>query len=153
MTPAELARFERQIFYEPNTGCWLWGGALMSGYGTMSIRRGGRKMTPRTHVLAWEHFRGSHDGLWVLHRCDVPACCNPDHLFLGTALDNVSDMLLKGRHRVQYGEQHYIAKLTEDAVREIRQSSETRNVLAARFGVSRPTINDAIWRKTWKHVQ
>ena len=50
------------------------------------------------HRLMWEQKNGPvPDGLFVLHRCDVRACCNPDHLFLGTPLDNMQDMHAKGR--------------------------------------------------------
>jgi len=51
-------------------------------------------------VVAWEDVNGPiSDGLWVLHRCDNPPCCRPDHLFLGTPADNTADMIAKGRGR------------------------------------------------------
>lgn len=77
-------------------GCWEWTGSLNSGgYGTV----GRQGLTGRTlHRLAWEMAYGPiPDGAQVLHRCDNRKCCRPDHLFLGTAADNIYDMIEKGR--------------------------------------------------------
>jgi hypothetical protein len=77
--------------------CWLWTGALFrsGGYGAFRIRT----TTIRAHRLAWELMREKIPrGMCVLHRCDVPACVNPDHLFLGTRADNMKDMYNKGRN-------------------------------------------------------
>jgi hypothetical protein len=78
-------------------GCWLWQGdrSTRDGYGRMSAN--GRLQL--VHRLSYTTFVGSVPaGLSVLHRCDVPACCNPEHLFAGTHADNMRDMLAKGRH-------------------------------------------------------
>lgn len=84
---------------EPNSGCWLWVGTTVTGYGQLTF---GRKRW-LAHRLAWEAFRGAVPGdLCVLHRCDVPACVNPDHLWTGTRLDNNRDMTAKGRHYQQH---------------------------------------------------
>jgi hypothetical protein len=87
----------------------------------------------------------------VLHRCDNPPCVNPAHLFLGTMRDNTRDMMAKGRDPF-IGERHNQAKLTDDAVREIRNSPETGRALANRFSVSQATICLVRQRKHWKHV-
>jgi hypothetical protein len=77
------------------SGCWVWrGGKNKNGQGV--VRHGGRNQV--TSRVAWELAYGSiPTGLWVLHRCDNPSCINPKHLFLGTAQDNVDDMIAKGR--------------------------------------------------------
>lgn len=104
----------------------------------------------------------------VLHKCDVPRCVNPDHLFQGTAQDNSDDMRRKGRGRSNplRGEMQPAAKLTEQQVREARQLKETRfqetlwgrarlasyKEIGEKFGVSPRTIQNAVAGKTWKHL-
>ena len=79
-------------------GCLEWiKSTSTSGYGTIGVSG----KTTYTHRLAWEVANGRlvPDGMRVLHHCDNPPCCEPTHLFLGTAADNTADMLAKGRQR------------------------------------------------------
>lgn len=80
--------------------CWLWQGSVRNnGYGQLQ-RRAICKIPLKAHRVAWELTNGSiPDGVYVLHRCDNRRCCNPSHLFLGTGLDNINDMVSKGRSR------------------------------------------------------
>jgi HNH endonuclease len=89
--------WQDRLIPEPNSGCWLWDGAVTNdGYGQVRINN----RNFRVHRLAWEQANGLiPEGLSVLHKCDVPSCCNPDHLFLGTQLDNVTDMRTKRRFK------------------------------------------------------
>jgi hypothetical protein len=94
------------------------------------------------------------DGMLVLHRCDNPPCCRPDHLFLGTNADNSADKVQKKRHPFGVAASHH--KLTEDAVRAIRSAAAAgvpRRILSARFNVARPTVHLIIHRRAWKHVE
>jgi hypothetical protein len=81
--------------YDHPKGCWEWQAAKSSfGHGRAKI--GGKLYSP--HRLAYEkHFGPIPTGKMVLHKCDNPSCVNPDHLFIGTARDNVRDMMSKGR--------------------------------------------------------
>jgi len=97
-TPLE-DRFWQHVFPEPNSGCWLWVGYTNKGYGFISTGGygGGLKAA---HRLSWELHKGPiADGYLVCHRCDVRCCVNPEHLFIGTQLDNIRDMYSKGRAR------------------------------------------------------
>lgn len=95
-----LDRLMRHIEPEPNTGCWLWtGAAVRTGYGVIALGRSAEGIDV-AHRVAWRLFRGDiPPGIDVLHKCDVPACCNPDHLFLGDDQANREDMARKGRGR------------------------------------------------------
>lgn len=77
--------------------CWLWIGCLNSSkYG--QIRVNGR--TRGAHQISYELFVGEiKDKLWVLHKCDVPNCVNPNHLFLGDVVANTQDMISKNRDK------------------------------------------------------
>ena len=80
------------------TGCWQWLGATHAGYGVFGFNR----QMMRAHRVSYELYVGPiPPGLSVLHRCDNPPCTNPDHLFVGTQLDNMRDMCAKGRARWQ----------------------------------------------------
>ena len=78
-------------------GCWNWT-AYKNNEGYGRLRAGGEKVL--AHRLSYSIFKGEiAEGLFVCHTCDNPACINPEHLFLGTHQDNVSDCVAKGRHK------------------------------------------------------
>ena len=95
---SDLDRFMAKVSPEPNSGCWLWvGAARQTGYGNFFL--GSKSIS--AHRAAWLLHRGGiPDGMCVCHHCDVPSCVNPEHLFLGTHLDNMRDMDAKGRRVV-----------------------------------------------------
>jgi hypothetical protein len=87
-------------------GCWMWtAGTDRDGYGKFAIGHGKQDQThTRAHRFAYELLVGPiPDGMVVMHSCDTPACVNPDHLSVGTPLDNNDDKVAKGRHAKLWG--------------------------------------------------
>lgn len=149
------------------TPCWLWTRALSHGYGVL---RWGDRNRP-AHWVAYTLSVGVvADGLDVMHECDNPACCRPDHLRVGTRAQNMRDASARGRLRVgddhharkhperlarvgPRGEANRHAKLTENSVTEIRSSrsaGESAASLARRYNVSVSSIYNVVRGTTWK---
>jgi hypothetical protein len=131
-----MERFEKHFTPEPNSGCFIWTGAVDGhGYGHMRNNKG---TTGRAHRVSWELYCGPIPaGNCVLHRCDMPCCVNPEHLFLGTQKDNVADCVRKNRRDIHPpGPGHPGNKLSLDEVIAIKQSKHGPTHLARQFGVS-----------------
>lgn len=149
-------RFWAKVEKRGANECWLWvGGLNKAGYGIVSA--GGRTANGAARLLAhrvsYEIANGPiPSGLCICHRCDIPACVNPDHLFLGTLADNTADMDAKGRRGAVKGATHPRAKLTAEQVIAIRAASGTQREIGRAFNVSQ----NAVWAiqtgKVWKSV-
>ena len=135
-------------------GCWLWTAARFgTGYGAIRIDG----VTVKAHRFSYElHFGPIPPGMFVCHRCDVPLCVSPEHLFLGNDLVNMRDMIAKGRSVHHNGERATKAKLTEDQVREIRRAylagDGSMGTIGARFGVGKGAVMGILSGRNWRHV-
>lgn len=152
-------RIWSHIRLAPHESCWEWKRYRNAkGYGRTSIHGRGLVLA---HRAAYESAHGTiPDGFLICHHCDNPACCRPDHLFLGTVQDNSTDMVSKGRgpkgQSLNRGEHNGMSKFTPDQIIEIRRlhsQGHSTYKIAKQFGV----WNMAIWRiahrKRWAHLE
>jgi hypothetical protein len=148
-----IARFWAKVDKRGPEDCWLWTAHRCEwGYGTFNT--GPRMM--KAHRVAFELANGPiPTGLCVCHRCDVPACVNPAHLFLGTNSDNVADKVAKGRQARTIGESHPMVKLTEAIVFDLRADRAggmTYRKLAAKYAISLRQAHRIARGKSWAHL-
>lgn len=137
-------------------GCWEWiGSKRPNGYGRFQAgARGSSQLS--AHRFSYELHKGRiPDGLLVMHTCDNRSCVNPDHLKLGTPLDNMQDMHAKGRAKPgrPCGNRNANAKLTPEAVRYIRSSGKMVSELARELGMGKTAVRNVVRGRTWAHVK
>lgn len=153
-----LERIEAHIIYKKD--CWLTDLASQhnSGYPKISVNGKGKYMSR----VMYEIYKGEiPEGMLVCHKCDNPGCVNPQHLFLGTCKDNLTDMANKGRSTkgkncANKGSKNGFAILNEIKVMEIKrllaETNLTRREIAAMFGVHISTITSIKIGQSWKHI-
>lgn len=126
------------------SGCWEWQYSKDArGYGKIYING----YYWRAHRYSYQYHKGDVEGYDVLHKCDNPCCCNPDHLFLGNPSDNALDMIKKGRGGK--------VKLTIDNVFKIRELAGLgmpRKKISEELGIKRRTIDNVINGSRWAHL-
>jgi hypothetical protein len=150
--------FYVRVLKHPGDGCWEWLGPKNNkGYGFTYIRELSRRMT--AHRASYTLRYGQiPEGLWVLHRCDNPACVKPSHLFLGSPKDNVQDMIAKGRDNRKNGlkgESHVCSKHSDATIIAIRTdyiAGVSIDRLCEVYSVSRNSIHDYTGGRSWKHL-
>ncbi len=148
-TPASIRLFRHVV---KTDSCWLWIGAKDSkGYGRMTVDR----KSAGCHRVSYEIHNGEIPrGLSVCHRCDVPACIRPDHLFVGTMAENMADMTEKGRST--RGSKNPSAILNEAAVASLRadvRPGMSGYEASRKYGIQRGTVYQIMNGETWKHVK
>jgi hypothetical protein len=131
--------------HSPDLGpCWMWLGRITrDGYGCFHGRG--------AHRYTFSAYYGFiPPGLCVLHRCDVPACVRPSHLFLGTHVENSADARRKGRLNIAG-----VAKLREEdalLIREAAAAGFRLPDLAEVFGVNAKTVRSVVKFHSWKDI-
>lgn len=157
--PQNVGSDPREYLYSrfciADDGCWNWTGSLNAyGYGQFQCRAyfGGKKSATSAARASWVIHNGPvSDEVMVCHRCDNRLCVNPDHLFLGTAQDNSSDMVAKSRQ--QRGEKCWKAKLSHEkafAIRWLRASGWKISKIADEYGVTPSAIDGVLAQRTWR---
>ena len=137
----ERSRFLSK-FEKVSSGCHEWRSTLhRDGYGKFYFR--GHQV--QAHRVAYILFKGNlpEDG-WVLHTCDNRKCVNPDHLFLGDAPANVSDMDAKRRR----GTKSQLTEMDVQRIRWLLGAGVSQATIAAAFGVHQTAISRVKLGKT-----
>ena len=132
--------------------CWWWTGCRNDkGYGRVKYH--GRMWTAHRLIYSLD-IRPIPPGLLACHHCDNPSCVNPDHIFIGTALDNHKDRDAKGRGA--YGERSRQSDLKESDILAIRKRYIPYVVslacLAQEYNVSKKNILNIVKQRVWKHL-
>jgi hypothetical protein len=157
--PPRKRTFDEQI--AKSDGCWLWTGTVLGNrYGRFYLGYfNGKAKNIGAHRYAWERAnRPLLPGEVVRHRCDNPPCVRPDHLIVGSQGDNLRDAASKGRLRGAVhgkGVGHRFAKLTDEAIREIRglvAGGMSQREVAERFGVHQSQISRIAGGRRWSHI-
>ncbi len=133
--------------------CWLWTGGIKGkgtedGYGLYYYAEGKHWYA---HRVSWRiHYGPIPTGKKVLHKCDVRRCVKPEHLFLGTQLDNIKDMTTKGR--VSHGVNHYHARMSEEDVLAIIElcRHKKQSEVATMYGIRQPHVSRIITGRAWR---
>ncbi len=136
--------FWKKVDVKSDNECWEWmGRKLKKGYGQFDYRGKGHS----TNRFVWIIVYGEiPKGKLICHSCDNPPCCNPNHLFIGTILENNIDRDKKER---------YFKKLTWNKVNEIRELYKTglytHRSLGKKYGMSHRHMGDIINHVCWKN--
>lgn len=144
-------RFWEKIKKAGSSECWEWVAYKdIGGYGIIAVN----KITQKAHRVSWIlHYGEIPDGMFVLHKCDNPACVNPDHLFLGTQQENIQDMVNKKRHSRH--ESHRSAKLTRQDVKdiiELRRQKISMRKIADMYNITNCTVHSICQGIAWREV-
>ena len=150
-----ICRFKSAISFGPPDVCWPYIKLRnKDGYGKFTYQC----KEIKAHRFAWALIHGEiPEGMKILHKCDNPPCCNPNHLFMGTTLDNTRDMISKGRRKTEIGSANNQARLNESSVSEIKRlldvapyGSQRRIALA--YNISETVISQIKHGTLWSHV-
>jgi hypothetical protein len=148
--------FHQKISFDPN-GCWNWTGAIdKRGYGNLLITVNGKDKRVKSHRLSYIiHNNILLENDAVCHTCDNPRCCNPKHLFVGSAQDNVNDKIAKNRQI--RGTMQHNAKLNDEIIKQIiieyNAGGTSYAKLGKKYNLGKNYIYKIVKRLIWKHVQ
>ena len=164
-TPRKIQSVESRLTQRriiDSRGCWNWHGRKnTNGYGIICMRslgvRSPNRLVHRVSMSTWRGF-DLNSTLKILHRCDNPACFNPDHLFIGTQQDNLLDCQMKGRRRGPRGTTNHKAKLSNSdiaAIRHLADSGFGPRIIQKQLAlpVTEQQVGNIIMGKKWRHLE
>lgn len=162
-----MERFWEKVNIKTNKECWEWKGVLSGNYGMfwfegtmvlahrMSYAIHYDDMSIINHTKSYHENNNEFD--CILHHCDNPKCCNPNHLYIGNNKDNIHDKVIRNRAQRLHGDLNGNSKLSEQDVINIRSEYISRKnggvvAIAKKYKISSTNVHDIIKRKIWKHI-
>lgn len=132
-------------YIEKTDSCWLWKGSKSKrGYGKFCFQENISSVASR---VAYEIFKGPiKDKMFVCHLCDVPLCVNPEHLWVGNHIENMIDMIEKGRQHSK------LFPLDVIKLRTLWNEGISNAKLCEMFNITSGTVSNIIHRRIWKHI-
>lgn len=148
-TQSDKDRFFSNIQRSEN-GCWMWIGYKMkNGYGQLHYQ----KKVVYAHRLSYFIHKGEFDAsLCLCHKCDTPACCNPDHMFLGTRTDNANDKVAKQRHAVGQAVGGLFSETDIRTMFALYRSGMKQSAIARRYKTNPAHVSNIINGHKWGHL-
>lgn len=149
-TKQQIDRFWNNVNVGEVWECWNWKLSTdRYGYGKVKISHG----CYISHRAAYEMHHGSiPDEKHILHSCDNPICCNPNHLHPGTRSENMQEMIRRGRHGKGYT---YKAKMTREKVDMLKidfNSGMSKHALSRKYNISCRTVREILSGEIWRRV-
>ncbi len=154
-----LRKFWNKVDKRASNDCWIWTPCRRPGvYGHLRIMPDGSLLG--AHCVSWIiHFGRIPNRLHVCHKCDNPPCVNPNHLWLGTHVDNMHDRDMKGRGKVnliaQSGEANHRARFKNRDILKIREYAfrgMKQVEISALLGIEKSYVSKIVLRKIWKTI-
>lgn len=165
ITKKDVARFWSRVNVGDDNSCWYWNNATHSfGYGYININ-GKNYLSHRIALIIWNDGKVEKDK-FVLHSCNNPACCNPNHLRWGTQKENINDCIKAGRKTnpprnginppIHYGTDNNNAIMDEKKVLNLREDWSNKmeaKQLSKKYGIAISTVYQIINFKSWRQVK
>lgn len=140
-TEEQVKRFKAHVNIQSSAECWDWGGSLdHDGYGKVKI--GGIVLV--SHRVSYEIYKGEFDkAMHVLHSCDNPKCCNPNHMRLGSRKDNMQDMICRSGRRHPSGYKRVGNELVQKILTDFEGGAPKR-LIARTYSISTRTVRRVV---------
>ena len=162
-----MKRFWDKVDVKENNECWNWKAVKSGNYGMFWYKN--KMVLSHRMAYALEHnnlsiinhnknyHKNNNNFECVLHHCDNPLCCNPNHMYIGNNKDNINDKVTRKRSQKMIGSLNGHSKITEQDVINIRKEYIPRKngglkTIAEKYGISVTNIHDIIKRKIWSHI-
>lgn len=134
--------------------CWDWMAANKGkGYGGFYLNKKHMAASRAAYIL---YYKEDPKDKFVCHKCDNPSCCNPSHLFIGTAKENQEDMIKKGRKHSAFGERNANSILTTNDILdilELRNKKVRTRDIKKKYNISNTHVHRIFTGKRWGHLK